>query len=163
MVGTLNSYLMLTFFFWTFCTLRQQGCQNFGCKPSYSYLIPHNHTLALMHPAGTSKDLDICDFSKVSDIENSMVVNGKMNILKHSSYFSKDSWEIYIEKYNKIWRSNLRWDIYGSNKDDPHIYGFLPIMYIITHMTVHFLSLLSMAQKSINIWIILIGSINVST
>ena len=29
------------------------------------------------------------------------------------------------------------WDIYGSNKDDPDIYGFLPITYIITHMTVH--------------------------
>ena len=53
-------------------------------------------------------------------------------------------------------------DIYGSNKDDPDIYGFSPITYIIAHMTVHFLTLLSMAQKSINIWIILIGSINVS-
>ena len=45
---------------------------------------------ALFHPAGTSKDSDICDFSKVSDIENSMVVNGKIYILNHPSYFSKD-------------------------------------------------------------------------
>ena len=90
-------------------------------------------------------------------------VNGKKYILKHPAYLSKDIWEIYIEKVNKIWRSNLRWDIYGSNKDDPDIYGFSPITYIIAHMTVHFLTLLSMAQKSINIWIILIGSINVST
>ena len=49
-----------------------------------------------MHPAGTSKDSDICDFSKVSDIENSMVVNGKIYIFKHPAYFSKDIWEIYI-------------------------------------------------------------------
>ena len=92
-----------------------------------------------------------------------MVVNEKIYILKHPAYFSKDIWEIYIEKFNKIWRSNLCWDIYGSNKDDSDIYGFSPITYIITHMTVHFLTLLSMAQKSINIWIILIWSINVST
>ena len=46
--------------------------------------------------------------------------------------------------------------------DDPDIYDFLPIPYIIIHMTVYFLSLLSMAQKSIHIWVILIQSINVS-
>ena len=79
-----------------------------------------SQSLTHYHPAGTSKDSDICDFSKVSDIENSMVVNC-------------------------------------------FIYGFSPITYIITHMTMHFLTLLSMGQKSINIWIILIGSINVST
>ena len=28
---------------------------------------------------------------------------------------------------------------YGLYKDDPDIYGFLPIHYIIIHMTVHFL------------------------
>ena len=62
-----------------------------------------------MHHAGTSKDSDICDFSKVSDIENSMVVNGKIYIFRHPAYFSKDIWEIYIyiEKFNKIWRSHL--------------------------------------------------------
>ena len=37
---------------------------------------------------------------------------------------------IYIEKYNKILTSELRWDIYGFNKDDPDIYGFLIIPYI---------------------------------
>ena len=41
------------------------------------------------------------------------------------TYLSKDFWEIYIEKFNKVWRSDLRWDIYGSNNDDPDIYGFL--------------------------------------
>ena len=62
---------------------------------------------AHIHPAGTSKDSDICDFSKVSDFENSMVVNGKIYILNHPSFFSKDIWEIYIEKFNEIWRSDL--------------------------------------------------------
>ena len=38
-----------------------------------------------LHPAETSNNSDICDFLKVSDIENSMVANGKMYILKHSS------------------------------------------------------------------------------
>ena len=33
----------------------------------------------------------------------------------------------------------LRWDIYGLYKDDPDIYGFLPINSIIVHMTMHFL------------------------
>ena len=46
------------------------------------------------HPAGTSKDSDIYDFSKVPDIENSMVVNGKIYIFKHPAYLSKDIWEI---------------------------------------------------------------------
>ena len=60
-----------------------------------------------LHPAGTSKDSDICNFSKVSGIENGVVVGGKIYILNHPSYFSKDIWEIYIEKFNKIWRSDL--------------------------------------------------------
>ena len=46
------------------------------------------------------------------------------NILNHSSQFSKDYGK-YMEKYSKIWTSKLRWDIYGFNKDDPDIYGFL--------------------------------------
>ena len=54
------------------------------------------YSMFLMHPTGTSKDSDICDFSKVSDIENSMVVNGKIYIFKYPTYFSKDVWEIYI-------------------------------------------------------------------
>ena len=41
--------------------------------------LKHKHTL--QHPAETSNNSDICDFLKVSDIENSMVVNGKMYIL----------------------------------------------------------------------------------
>ena len=49
-----------------------------------------------LHPAGTSKDSDICDFSKVSDIENNIGVNGKIYIFKHPAYFSKDIWEISI-------------------------------------------------------------------
>ena len=52
------------------------------------------------HPAGTSKDSDICDFSKASDIEISMEGNGKIYICKHPAYFSKHIWEIYI--YRKI-------------------------------------------------------------
>ena len=40
---------------------------------------------SLLHPAETSNNSDICDFLKVSDIENCMVVNGKMFILNHSS------------------------------------------------------------------------------
>ena len=35
-----------------------------------------------------------------------------------------------------IWTS---WNIYGLYKDDPDIYGFLPINSIIIHMTMHFL------------------------
>ena len=40
---------------------------------------------SLLHPAETSNNSDICDFLKVSDIENCMVVNGKMYILNDSS------------------------------------------------------------------------------
>ena len=32
------------------------------------------------HPAETSNNSDICDFLKVSDRENCMVVNGKMYV-----------------------------------------------------------------------------------
>ena len=64
--------------------------------------------------------------------------------------------------------SELCWDIDGLNKDDIYdfytdIYGFLPIPYIIVHMTCTFYNGVSMAQESINIWVILIQSINVST
>ena len=65
------------------------------------------------------KRLGHLQFSKVFDIEISIVGNGKIYIFKHPAYFSKDFWEIYIEKFNKIWKSNLHWDIYGSNKNDP--------------------------------------------
>ena len=84
---------------------------------------------ALIHPAGTSIVSDICDLSKVCDIEP--LTWGSMRksffyhlfCMTHKIYFSKDFWEIYIKKFNnKIWRYG---DIYGSNKDDPDIYGFL--------------------------------------
>ena len=69
---------------WNFSSLRRDTSDIFtNCESAH-------------HPAGTSKDSDICDFSKVSDIENSMVVNGKIDIFKHPTYFSKDIWEIYI-------------------------------------------------------------------
>ena len=44
-----------------------------------------------------------------------------------------------MEKCNKIWTSELCWDIYILYKDHPDIYEFLPIHSIIIHMTVHFL------------------------
>ena len=70
----------------------------------------HNrlHKAKLLHPAGTSKDSDKCDLSKDSDIENSMVVNGKIYIFNHPAYVSKDLEEIYIwKKIVQVWRSNL--------------------------------------------------------
>ena len=50
------------------------------------------------HPAGTSKDSDICDLSNISDIEICIVVNGNIDIFKHPAYLSKDLGEIYIWK-----------------------------------------------------------------
>ena len=44
-----------------------------------------------------------------------------------------------MEKFTKIGTSELRWDISRLYKDDTDIYGFLPIISIIIHMTVHFL------------------------
>ena len=47
------------------------------------------------------------------------------NYLNDTAEFSEDMREIYMEKFTKIRTSELRWDIYGLNKDDPDIYGFL--------------------------------------
>ena len=58
--------------------------------------FPAHRKEVLSHPAGTSKDSDICDLSKVSDIEISMEGNGRIYIFKHPAYFSKHIWEIYI-------------------------------------------------------------------
>ena len=43
------------------------------------------------------------------------------------------------EKYYKIGRSELHWDILGLYKDGPDITHLSAKNYIITHMTVHFL------------------------
>ena len=51
-----------------------------------------------IHPAETSKNSDICDFLKVSDIEKSIVLNGETYILKDTAQFSEDMREIYIWK-----------------------------------------------------------------
>ena len=59
-------------------------------------IIPYLHLHVVRHPAGTSKDSDKCDLSKDSDIENSMVVNGKIYIFNHPAYVSEDLGEIYI-------------------------------------------------------------------
>ena len=50
----------------------------------------------LFHPAGTSKDLDICDLSNISDIKICIVGNGNIHIFKDKAYLSKDLGEIYI-------------------------------------------------------------------
>ena len=34
-----------------------------------------------------------------------------IHIFKYPTYLIKDSGEIYIEKFVKVWRSNLHWDI----------------------------------------------------
>ena len=84
------------------------------------------------HPAGTSIVSDICDLSKISDI--APLTLGSMEKVLFATYFVShrnpisvkiNGKYIYIEKFNKVWRSDLHWDIYGSNKDDPDIYGFL--------------------------------------
>ena len=59
------------------------------CQENFVFLCDRPNILGkggeLVHPAETSNNSDICDFLKVSDIENCMVVNGKMYILNHSS------------------------------------------------------------------------------
>ena len=52
----------------------------------------------LRHPAETSKNSDICDFLKVSDIGKSIVLNGETYILNDTAQFSEDMREIYIWK-----------------------------------------------------------------
>ena len=62
----------------------------------------------IKHPAGISKDSDICDLSNISDIKICIVGNGNIHIFKHPAYLSKDLGEnIYREKFNKVWRSDL--------------------------------------------------------
>ena len=72
--------------------------KRYGAIQKQLFLQAYFWKLALMqrHPEETSKVSDICDFSKVSDIENSMVVNGKMYILNDTSQFSEHILEIYI-------------------------------------------------------------------
>ena len=48
------------------------------------------------HPAGTSKNSDICDLSKISDMKICIVGNGNIHIFKHPAYLSKDLLKIYI-------------------------------------------------------------------
>ena len=91
------------------------------------------------HPAETSKNSDICDFLKVSDIGKSIVLNGETYILNDTTQFREDLMEIYIENFTTIGTSELCWDISGLFLDDTDIYGFLLINSIIVHMTGHFL------------------------
>ena len=50
----------------------------------------------VVHPAGTSKDSDICDLSNISDMTICIGGNGNINIFNHPAYVSKDLGEIYI-------------------------------------------------------------------
>ena len=50
----------------------------------------------IIHPAETSKNSDICDFSKNSDIGKSIVLNGETYILNDTTQFGGDLKEIYI-------------------------------------------------------------------
>ena len=50
----------------------------------------------VVHPAGTSKDSDICDLSNISDIKICIVGNGNIHISKYPAYLSKDLGEIYL-------------------------------------------------------------------
>ena len=50
----------------------------------------------ILHPEGTSKNSDNCDFLKVSDIVKSIVVNGVKYILNDTAQFREDPMEIYI-------------------------------------------------------------------
>ena len=50
----------------------------------------------LYHPAETSKNSDICDFSKNSDIGKSIVLSGETYILNDTTQFREDLKEIYI-------------------------------------------------------------------
>ena len=49
-----------------------------------------------LHPTETSKNSDICDFSKNSDIGKSIVLNGETYILNDTTQFREDLKEIYI-------------------------------------------------------------------
>ena len=62
----------------------------------------------LRHPAETSKNSDICDFLKVSDIGKSIVLNGETYILNDKAQFCEHILEIYIEKFAAIGTSELR-------------------------------------------------------
>ena len=52
------------------------------------------------------------------------------------------------EKYYKIWKSELCWDIWGLFMNGHNITHFYPINYIITHMTVHFVLIFENLQIS---------------
>ena len=60
-------------------------------------MIPSRQVMNyLLHPAGASKDSDICDLLNISDIKICIVGNGNIHIFKHPAYLSKDGGEIYI-------------------------------------------------------------------
>ena len=104
-----------------------------ACKQEDPLWLWNPGQTPLEHPAGTSTDSDKCDLSKDSDLApltlGSMVNNFFYHLFYFSQeiYLSKDLGEIYMNKIVKIGRSELRWDIKGSSKDHPDIYGFCPI------------------------------------
>ena len=67
----------------------------------------------LHHPAGTSIVSDICDLSNISDIAPLTLGSMEKSFFYHlfcvtqETYLSTDLWEIYIEKFNKVWRSEI--------------------------------------------------------
>ena len=63
--------------------------------------------MKLLHPAETSKNSDICDFLKVSDIGKSIVLSGEIYILNDTTQFREDLMEIYIENFTTIGTSEL--------------------------------------------------------
>ena len=60
-----------------------------------------------MHLAETSKNSDICDFLKVSDIVNEWWSMENLYFKPFLLVKERFLGNIYIEKYNKIWTSKL--------------------------------------------------------
>ena len=66
-----------------------------GLESDYWFPV-FDPSLQRKHPEGTSKNSDICDFLKVSDIGKIIVLNGEIYILNDTTQFREDLMEIYI-------------------------------------------------------------------
>ena len=68
------------------------------------------HRDDLNHPAETSKNSDICDFSKNSDIGKSIVLNAETYILNDTTQFREDLKVIYVSLRLCVQNRRTKWN-----------------------------------------------------
>ena len=146
-----NKYRVRTLPYMSHTAFTVTNVHNKWCCWSKHYFTLQEHQLILTN-ATISKDSDILTWRYYNGGLLDFFFIFQANLRNQEIAYQHN----IAEKYYKIGRSKLCWDIWGLFKNGPNITHFFAINYIINHMTMHFFDI----WKSANIKAILKCSLN---